>query len=356
MFYYRNLKNSPEALAKTSITTIQTIFDEKQAKSVLSAAKRVTRKRSSGDAAVVSPAKRSKTGPQITSDPTPASIEASLALPTTSATEEDISLTILHTNRAPLVLAFAVMLLKYTMPSQPLSSRLSLAQAVVSANSRSKAVTIGLVEKGTGAEDQGWGTGQPGAKVMGREVKVMRRHGYNWREGTEKGGDEDKQETVQQENAGSQATLKQEDTSGDEEPALWGLDLEALRSANTPLVTGAQRADGACLPVHSAQNARAYLLKSFAPPVTDDPATPSQTKKSSAAIQRAEREENLACLLTALDLLYASWSHVLAKDELDRRAWSWYVTVRPEVKDGVAGWGGKGEVVLGRILELRRKG
>jgi hypothetical protein len=69
-----------------------------------------------------------------------------------------------------------------------------------------------------------------------------------------------------------------------------------------------------------------------------------------------EKEENLGLLLSALDRLYTSWAHVLSKDDLDRRAWSWYVHVRPEVQNGVAGWGGKGEVKLSEILGLRRKG
>lgn len=69
----------------------------------------------------------------------PAEAEADLALPPAVTDDEArLSRTTLLTNRAPLVLAFAVELLRYTMPEQPPSSRLSLAQAVVSANSRSK--------------------------------------------------------------------------------------------------------------------------------------------------------------------------------------------------------------------------
>lgn len=69
----------------------------------------------------------------------PARAEAALALPTAATADETcLRRTSLLTNRAPLVLAFAVELLRYTMPEQPPSSRLSLAQAVVSANSRSK--------------------------------------------------------------------------------------------------------------------------------------------------------------------------------------------------------------------------
>ena len=192
---------------------------------------------------------------------------------------------------------------------------------------------------------------------MGREIKVMRRHGYEWRESdpAEEGKVRMKEETGTNE-GNSQVTLREEGHNGDEEPALWGLDLEALRSSNRPLVAGAQSMSGTGLPIYSAQNARAYLFKSFASSRADEAQSGSPSKKVSAAAQRAEKEQNLAKLLRALDSLCASWAHVLDKDELDRRAWSWYVAVRPEVKEGVAGWGGRGEVKLGEILEMRRKG
>ena len=241
------------------------------------------------------------------------------------------------------------------MPSQPLSSCLSLAQAVVSANSRSKAVSIGLADKGTSAEDQGWGVGQPGVRVMGREVKVMKRQGYDWKEPIGKRTGDAVGDETQLEPAGSQLTLKQEEDGGHEKTALWGLDLEALRSSNGPLVAGAQSMRSTGLPVHSAHNARAYLSKSFASPRAETSSV-NPNKKSSAAAQKAEREDNLAKLLRALDMLYESWAHVLSIEELDRRAWSWYVAVRPDVKDGVAGWGGRGEVKLGKVLEMRRNG
>lgn len=309
----------------------------------MSAAKRSTkRKRAAGDASPASPAKRTKT--LVTGEPLePSAIEESLTLPESKADEQELANVSLHTNRAPLVLAFAVTLLKYTMLSQPLSSRLSLAQAVVSMNSKTKAISLGI-EKGNSAENEGWGQGQPKIRIMGREVSVMKRWGYEW-----KGNP--KVEEVKAED--SQETLKQEEHVS-EEPALWGLDLEALRSSNSPLVSGAQGANSSGLPVYSAESARAYLLKSFAsiPPATNEPSP----KKQSAAALKAEKERNLGLLLQALDLLYASWAHVSGRDELDRRAWAWYVAVRPEVENGVAGWGGKGEVKLSQILDLRRKG
>ncbi|KUI73201.1 Protein IMPACT [Cytospora mali] len=110
---------------------------------------------------------------------TPQQLESSLSLPIETDPER-IAETAVHTNRAPLVLAFAVELLRYTMPEQPPSSRLSLAQAVVSANSRSKAVSIGL-DKGPSADEEGWAEGQPRIKVMGREIAVLKRGGYEWK-------------------------------------------------------------------------------------------------------------------------------------------------------------------------------
>ena len=138
-------------------------------------------KRPGDDQVNAADTKRSKTsllegGLGASEQLSPQDYEASLDLPV-ETDEQTIMNTTLITNRAPLVLAFAVELLRHTMPEQPPSSRLSLAQAVVSANSRSKAVSIGL-EKGLSAEQEGWGHGQPKVKVMGREVSVLKRGGY----------------------------------------------------------------------------------------------------------------------------------------------------------------------------------
>jgi Uncharacterized protein family UPF0029 len=399
-------------------------------------------------------------------------LEASLALPELIKDEERLKEAVIYTNRAPLVLAFAVALLRFTMPEQPLSSKLSLAQAVVSLNSRSKAVSLGL-ETGKGAEAEGWGQGQPKVKVMGREVSVLKRSGYEWREVSEEKKDEDESTqgtVVAQSSAESpnnegtsgwtvsaSVTSKQstfvaraitvtstsearsalqklmasagelrdashnitawrvrgdhgviEDFNDDGESgggrhilglmqadnivnvllvvtrwyggimlgpdrwrimsqvsrdalsqrlrvagvigqeALWGLDLEAMRSKDAPVTGGTS----AGMPIYKPGSARAYILKAFgSPPLAAD----SKKKKSGAALDR-EREENLGLLLGALDLLFGSWADHLSREELDRRAWSWYVQVRPEVESGVAGWGGKGEVKLADILNLQRKG
>lgn len=132
--------------------------------------------------------KRAKTDPFAlapSTEATPQELEASLELPF-SNDEARIAESVLQTNRAPLVLAFAVELLRYTMPEQPLSSRLSLAQAIVSANSRSKAVSVGL-EKGKPAEDEGWAEGQPKVRILGREIAVLKRGGYEWKGSEEVG-------------------------------------------------------------------------------------------------------------------------------------------------------------------------
>ncbi|KAK7697364.1 hypothetical protein SLS64_013607 [Diaporthe eres] len=144
---------------------------------------------------------------------TPVELEASLSLPL-DTDEDRIFETAIQTNRAPLVLAFAVELLRHTMPEQPPSSRLSLAQAVVSANSRSKAVSLGL-DKGPSADEEGWGEGQPRIKVMGREIAVLKRGGYEWK-GEEEERIEEKNDTgrigaMDQEPDGSASTLKAED-------------------------------------------------------------------------------------------------------------------------------------------------
>ena len=348
-----------EELAKADFQSLKTIFeDEKIARQVLNAAKRVSKKRSLSDApgselTLASASKKPKIKPLYGQPLSPAGIEASLALPDAIHNEDMLKSKTIFTNRAPLVLAFTVALLKFTMPEQPLSSTLSLAQAVVSMNSKAKAVHIGI-DSGKTAEDEGWGEGQPIVRIMNREIRVMKRWGYEWEETP-------RQKLVEKE-ASTQGTIKEEDSTqgtfvGDDEPAkpkepaLWGIDLEALKKANS----GSNTHKGSSqLPIHTPQGARAYLLKSFETPkatLTDTETT--QVKRTAAALT-AEKERNLGMLLGALELLYQSWAQVLSKEDLDRRAWGWYVRVRPEVASGQAGWGGKGTVKLSDILELRR--
>lgn len=336
--------DTPEKLAKSKPETLKTFFeDEKVAKQIITAAKRVSKKRAAGeDTATSSPtaaAKKQKRKNRNESffsnnEPLPpAELEESLQLPSSSLSAEELHGITLFTNRAPLVLAFLVILLKYTMPEQPLSSRLSLAQAYVSITSRSRAVYLGI-ESGKSAEAEGFGEGQPVVTVAGKEVKVLRRWGYEWRED---GKDVEEEE-------------------GEEKPALWALDLEALKKGKSEKQPAAVQQVGnhGNLPIYTPQSARAYLMKSF------DTAT-SQTeqsaaKKISAAARVAEKEQNLGKLLRAIDLLYESWAPILSPAELDSRTWTWYVKCRPAVEDGVAGWGGKNELRLSDILALCRGG
>ncbi|GKT44104.1 protein IMPACT-B [Colletotrichum spaethianum] len=101
--------------------------------------------------------------------------EDALALPVVT-NEEEMAEASIYTNRAPLMLAFVLELLRYTMPVQPLSSRLSLAQAVTSANARTKAVGIGLAR--ASGEDGSWSEGQPKVNIMGRTIAVLKRGEY----------------------------------------------------------------------------------------------------------------------------------------------------------------------------------
>ena len=233
---------------------------------------------------------------------------------------------------------------------------------MVSVNSRSKAVSLGI-EKGNSAEDEGWGQGQPIVKIMGRSIRVMKRWGYDPTEGShgsiksEASLEAGKHDNVKVEdvNEDSQSTVRGDEASAaDEKPALLGINLEALRKANGPPVSCNQ--DTSQLPIYTAQSARSYILKAFASESSETAKQHSPQKKSSAAALLAEKERNLGLLLRALELLYSSWVDDLSTEELDRRAWSCYVAVRPEVETGVAGWGGKGIVKLAQFLDMRRKG
>lgn len=341
---------SASDLAKTDFETLKSIFeDDKAARQCLNAAKRVSKKRTADDASAPSPSAK-KPKPRYGQPLNGADLEASLALPNPEMDEDILRSTVLYTNRAPLVLAFAVTLIKYTMPEQPVSSRLSLAQAVTSMNSKTKAVHLGL-DNGQSAEEEGWGEGQPLIRVMTRDIRVMKRWGYEWAENSDS----------------TQATLKSSpDTVVEErakEPALWGVDLEALKRANQPGAPRSSKGGSNDLPVYTAQSARAYLIKAFETPpqeavkeeIKQEGDAPKKAKaRKTAAVVAAEKKRNLGLLLGALELLYKSWAEILSKEDLDKRAWGWYVRVRPEVAQGAAGWGGKGNVKLSDILDLRR--
>jgi hypothetical protein len=283
-------------------------------------------------------------------DPTeiksPADVEASLALPTSDLSDDDLAGIILTTNRAPLLLAFAATLVKHTMPGQPPSSCLSLAQAVTSLNAQAKAANIGLGSSAS-AEKEGWGQGQSLVKVMTRNIRVLKRWGYEWKPSSE---DTTKNIKIEDTDRKPSTDIHDGVSSSEDLPALLALDLEQLKRLDGPTIVTAS-ASTADLPVYHADPARNYILKAF-DSVYDDKAETKKKKPSSELA--AEREANLGHLIKALDLLFQSWSVVLTSDDLDKRAWNWYVKVRPQVEAGRAGWGAKGQVKLKDILDLRR--
>ncbi|KAJ5390675.1 uncharacterized protein N7496_001743 [Penicillium cataractarum] len=336
---------SADEIAKADIQVLQDIFkDQKVAKQILNAGKRVSKKRGApADNTAASPQKKKK-NTIITKDSTPFDIESSLRLPTPSSPDNELRVMIIVTNRAPLVLAFAVCVLKYTMPEQPISSRLSLAQALVSANSRSKAVSLGI-ENGQSAEEEGWGEGQPVVKVLGRDIRVLKRWDYNPREGpptTSPASGEPDSNTAPADDFLGNGDID----DADKMPPLWGVDLEAARSSQNN--ASSEKKTGG-LPIYTAQSARSYLLRSISSVQTTT--TSAKSKSNTATVQ--EKEESVACLLSVIDSVCRSWATTLKKDELDRRAWVWYLKVRPDVQSGVQGWGQKGQVKLSDILALR---
>lgn len=352
--------SSADDISRSNLETLQSIFkDGKVAKQVLNAAKRVTKngaqKRGSSalddKSSTTTTTKKAKHSNNIEGvQRTSYEIESSLSLPLTSEPEDMLSKITLRTNRAPLVLAFAVAVLKYTMPEQPMSSRLSLGQAVVSANSRSKAISLGIESASAADEekDRKLGEGQPKVKVLGREVAVLKRWDYDPFEG----GPE------KREGEGGGDAEERTDTGL---PPVWGLDLEVLRRQDSNIGAGtrpsrAQNQMMSGLPVHTPESARSYLLKSFTLLKEDDEdtETSSSPKKRKSTDSPAEKERCLGLLLQALDILFSSWASTLSVEELDRRAWSWYVRVRPEIQAGVAGWGEKGSLKLANILSLKR--
>jgi hypothetical protein len=335
-----------DEIAKTKIDGLKTIFvDEKQAKQVLSAAKRVVKKRAADDDNMDAKPATKKRKPadslfEISEELSPAAIEESLILPTSDLSEDKLSDVVLHTNRAPLVLAFVVTLLKHTMPGQPLSSRLSLAQAYVSITSRSRAVNLGI-ESGKSAEEEGFGNGQPVVTIMGKDIRVIRRHDYDWKSPPQ---------TTEVKNEPSENKDAVALPLDNEEPALWALDLESHRSSST----STSRSEGTGtpnMPIFTPQSARKYLLKSFSSAPEEDSHT--SPKKLTAAARSQSNELNLGKLLRCLDILYDSWASSLSPTQLNDRTWSWYAKVRPSVEDGVAGWGGRNQLKMADILSLR---
>ncbi|KAI7026397.1 hypothetical protein KC327_g9388 [Hortaea werneckii] len=307
--------DSPDRLSQKKTKDIVSIFpDEKMAKQVITAARRVSKKRSAEGDIVPSPKKKQKDMTGSTPLERPEELENSISLPNSIATEDELRETNIFTNRAPLVLAFAVTLLNYTMPEQPLSSRLSLAQGYVSTTSRARAVSLGIqdISKDEELQEASLGEGQPIVTIMGKELRVLKRWGYEWKSNVSE------TVNVKHEGEGKVNDAAQVQEEKDHDPALWALDLEALRKGNSrDPVSG-----NSGLPIYTPQSARAYLLKSFdsATPLAEDGGS---AKKQSAKAKSAEKEENLGRLLKAVDLVYASWAETLSPEELDKRTWSW---------------------------------
>ncbi|KAJ5683307.1 hypothetical protein N7462_006472 [Penicillium macrosclerotiorum] len=338
---------SPESIAKSNPKVLQNIFEnEKFAKQVLNAGKRVSKKRgASADNSATSPQKKKKQ--IITTDTPPFEIESHLRLPVSVATDKELRDIVITTNRAPLVLAFAVCVLKYTMPEQPISSRLSLAQALVSLNSRSKAVSLGI-ESGPSAEQEGWGQGHPTVKVLGREIQVLKRWDYNPHEGKPNALPENEQshsDTV----PADEFLGRNCDGEMETMPPLWGVDLESARASHKS-AAGADSNFDSRLPIFTAEAARTYLMRS----ITKSKHGNMSSKPRSVGSIQEEKEECVGHLLSAIESVCLSWVSTLDKKELDKRAWSWYLHVRPDVQSGVQGWGEKGQVKLSDILDLRR--
>ena len=322
---------TPEKIAQAPDADLKIVFtDEKVLKQIVNAAKRVSNPRKK-------PAAQSRSLKQIPPGNTrQAADETALALPETNKVEQDLRETIIETNRAPLFLAFTLSILNYTHPEQPISSRLSLAQAVVSAGAQSKAKSIGLTS-GPTAEEDGWLQGQPKTRIMGREVAVMRRQVV-----VDDASAQDTQQTISAENGS---------TSSHE--AFWGIDLEALRKSNGPLIAGKNQKGHRGPPIHTPESARNYLLRSM-DLVTQSSNSRSPSKKTTAAEIAARKEAAAGMVLKAIDIVLESWKDTLSTAELDRRAQSWYATVRPEVAQGQAGWGQRGQLSLQDILKLKK--
>ncbi|KAI9832919.1 MAG: hypothetical protein M1819_003949 [Sarea resinae] len=367
---------SPLAIAQSPASAISAIFpDAKQSKTLINAAKRTT-KASTSTAGKKRPSAFTSTS---STSHTTKRQKIALTLPPLTTDESLLATTVIYTNRAPLLLAFALTTLNYTLPEQPLSSRLSLSQAMVSTGAKSRAISLGI-DHGSTAEDEGWGAGQPVVRVMGRDVRVLKRLVY----------EDEEEEDGGELRAGGER--EGDETNKDKEPTLayWGLDLEALRRTSTASAPTGTITD---LPIHTPQSALSYLLKSFSSPPSPSPSTPSTSLPTSIKptptdpdlprgpppqappatsptptssnsepppptttpkpTPPAQRSENLSLVLSALDLLFASWSPRLSSADLDARAWTWYAAVRPSVADGAAGWGGRGPVDLRRVLALR---
>lgn len=348
---------TPQEIAASSPDALKLILtDDKLTKQIHSAAKRIsnTKKRTAPEDSASTSNKAQK---YETHEETERAAEARLILPDSDMSVEELRTITITTNRAPLFLAFAVTVAKYTLPDLPLSSRLSLAQAATSAGAQVKAKAIGLVK--TTAEDDGWTEGQPKLRLMGRDIAVMRRQIYT---------------AATNENLQDFARVNSQTIPRE---AFWGIDLEALRKSNTSVVAGAMRGSSGP-PIHQPETAKSYLLKSVdladeTEDLADEPSDikierdvtnaepkhnrdriPRKSQGLTAAGIKQRKENAAAMLLSCIEHVCQSWSPAVSADELDRKAISWYMRVRPQILEGKAGWGQRGHVKLQDILALVR--
>ena len=327
--------NTPEKIFQAEAADMKTVFtDDKILKQVSLAARRVVKPRKS-----VAPQRRTTPASR---DSQAGDDEESTALPETEKAEDELKTITIETNRAPLFLAFTVSVLSFTHPEQPISSRLSIAQAVVSAGAQSKAKSIGL-SSGPTAEEDGWAMGQPKLRVMGRQVAVMRRQTLP---------------PLQVDDDHTAVKAEQDVTAAHD--AFWGLDLEALKKSNGPLIADKHGRGQTGPPIHTAEGARNYLLRSMNI-VSGTQLEPLPEKKSPKAKRPVasdvarKKEEAAAVVLKAISIVCESWKNTLTPDELDRRAQTWYALSRPEVAQGPSGWGQRGQIHLADILRLKRE-
>ncbi|EPS36576.1 hypothetical protein H072_9875 [Dactylellina haptotyla CBS 200.50] len=387
--------SSPDAIAKASLDRLLKIFpDEKTAKQVLSAAKRATntssgsKKRSASTAAEGSststgetprsPSKRRKQSsvPSIDSA-NPQSWEVGLDLPAPTRDETLISGASLTTNRAPLLLAFAVVSLGYTHPWLPMSSRFSLAQGLLELTAASKAKNLGITRE-DGGKDEELGEGYKRIRVLGKEIPVLRRwdtvgvdtgsvievetgaekQGAEQRDdGNSKNSGDVKSTTSAGINPEGSASIVGGEHSSTSASTAGERDTSVAGSSTSTLAPGTGAApvsyDG---PVYWA----------LSPKLLSQPPAASKQNPSALPIQlphaahsylvRSFSAEMLPLLLGALHSVYGSWANSVTPMELDRRGWGWYCRVRPSVEDGPEGWGGKGFVKLEDVLALRKGG
>ncbi|EHL03157.1 putative protein IMPACT [Glarea lozoyensis 74030] len=348
-------------VSNTDLKTLKTALstDEKTAKSLLTACKAQLKnptpsnKRSASDP--LSPAsKRLKSQFSLHDVPeTPQELEASLALPTPSVDEEAISkssttkwtVSSTITSKKSTFVARSITITSQTQATHALSTLLS--DPTLNLSSASHNITAYRLLAPSGHINES--CSDDGESGGGRHIlKILQDSNLTnvllvvtrWYGGIMLGPDRWRIMSDVSRDALSQRLRVAGVVRGE---ALWGLDLENSETSHTtsPLT-------GAGLPIHRPEGARAYLLKSFPSP----PGPPDvKGKKKTVAQINGEKEENLGLLLGALEMLFVSWRG-LGREELERRAWGWYVAVRPEVEGGVAGWGGKGDVRLNKIWRL----